>query len=260
MWTKMLMKKVLFILFAIAMAFGSTSAAERCAGIDAGTKAYNESDYERAIDEWRSCVDNGTEDADLFYNLGNAYFRNGKLGFSILYYKKALRLRTTDDDILHNLKYAEAMTRDKVEEDDEENPILTGLFKAHHFLSLKTQLFVLLAIFWAITLILILQKVFFSSKAKNVCTGAVFLLTTVFCIIGASAAYKVFVLETEITGVVTAADADVTSAPSDKSQTLNTLSEGTSFEVISLQGNFAEIRLGDKIKGFVKLSEVGIVK
>jgi uncharacterized protein YgiM (DUF1202 family) len=68
------------------------------------------------------------------------------------------------------------------------------------------------------------------------------------------------VLETDITGVVTAANADVTSAPSDKSQTLNTLSEGTSFEVIGEQGNFAEIRLGEKIRGFVKLSEVGIVK
>ena len=78
--------------------------------------------------------------------------------------------------------------------------------------------------------------------------------------IGASAGYKVFVAETDITGVVTAKDADVVSAPSDRSQTLNTLSEGTSFEVLGVQGNFAEIRLGEKVKGFVKLSEVGIVK
>ncbi len=256
----MLMKKILLILFAVAVSFGSAFAAEKCPGIEAGTKAYNESDFERAIDEWRTCVDNGMEDADLYYNLANAYFRNGKLGFSIFYYKQALRLRATDDDILHNLKYAQAMTRDKVEEDEEENPILTGLFKAHHALSLKAQLFVLLALFWIIALVLIARKVVIGETRKNICTGIVFALTTVFCIIGASAAYKVIVLETEITGVVTAADADVTSAPSDKSQTLNTLSEGTSFEVISVQGNFAEIRLGEKIKGFVKLSEVGIVK
>lgn len=254
------MKKVLLILFAIVVALGTASAAEKCPGIEAGTKAYNESDFERAIDEWRTCVDNGMEDADLFYNLANAYFRNGKLGFSIFYYKMALRLRATDDDILHNLKYAQAMTRDKVDEDDEENPILTGLFRVHHALSLRAQLFVLLALFWLIAIILIVQKVSFKDSAKNICTGVVFVLTTIFCVVGASAAYKVIVLETETTGVVTAADADVTSAPSDKSQTLNTLSEGTSFEVISIQGNFAEVRLGEKIKGFVKLSEVGIVK
>ena len=103
------MKKILFILFAIAVAFGPALAAEKCAGIEAGAKAYNESDFERAIDEWRTCVDNGMEDADLFYNLGNAYFRSGKLGFSIYYYKMALRLRATDDDIMHNLKFAQLL-------------------------------------------------------------------------------------------------------------------------------------------------------
>lgn len=248
------------LIFAIAVFATSALAQANCAGLDAGTKAYNENDFERAIDEWRTCVDNGMIDADLYYNLGNAYFRNGNLGFSIFYYKQALRLRANDEDIQHNLKFAQAMTKDKVDEDEEENPILAGLFKAHHFLSLKVQLFTLLAIFWIIAIICIVRRLVAGEKNKNICTGAVFALTAIFCVIGASAAYKVIVLETETTGVVTAKDADVTSAPSEKSQTLNTLSEGTSFEVLSMQGNFAEIRLGEKVKGFVKLSEVGIVK
>ncbi len=250
--------KYLFLALCISAASAAATVPD-CAGIEAGTKAYNESDFERAIDEWRTCVDNGIEDADLYYNLGNAYFRNGKLGFSIFYYKKALRLRANDDDIQHNLKFAQAMTRDKVE-DEEENPILSGLFKAHHALSLKAQLFTLLAIFWLIAFIGIAGRIVIGERAKNICTGAIFVLTAIFCVIGSSAAYKIFVLEKEICGVVTATDADVTSAPSDKSQTLNTLSEGTTFEVISEQSNFAEIRLGEKIKGFVKLSEVGVIK
>lgn len=254
------MKKVLFILFVIAVAFGPALAAEKCAGIEAGAKAYNESDFERAIDEWRTCVDNGMEDADLFYNLGNAYFRSGKLGFSIYYYKMALRLRATDDDIMHNLKFAQAMTRDKVEEDGEENPLLSGLFKAHHALSLRTQMWVLLGIFWAIALLAIARRISRSGKTKNVLIGAMFALSGVFCIIAMSAGYKIFVAETNIEGVVTAKDADVTSAPNNKSQTLNTLSEGTTFEVLSEQGGFVEIRLGEKIRGFVKTSDVGIVK
>ena len=248
---KLFQKKIFLFAIAFAAVFSSANAADvDCAGIDAGAKAYNESDFERAIDEWRSCVDNGIEDADLYYNLGNAYFRGGKLGFSIFYYKKALRLRADDDDILHNLKYAQAMTRDKVEDEEEENPILSTLFKVHHALSLKAQLFVLLAMFWVIMFVFIARRLTPGERAKNICTGIVFVLTAALCVVGASAGYKVFVLETEITG----------SAPNDKSQTLNTLSEGTSFEVISVQGNFAEIRLGEKIKGFVKLSEVGIVK
>lgn len=254
---KIALKSILLAVFCLTVS--GLCASNECAGIEAGTKAYNESDFERAIDEWGTCADNGIENADLFYNLGNAYFRNGNLGFSIFYYKKALRLRANDDDILHNLKFAQAMTKDKVE-DEEENPILSALFNAHHALSLKAQLFTLLGIFWIIALVCIARRLTAGERNKNICTGIVFALTMVFCIIGASAGYKIFVAETNITGVVTAKDADVTSAPSDKSQTLNTLSEGTSFEVLSQQGNFAEIRLGEKVKGFVKLSEVGIVK
>ena len=163
-------------------------------------------------------------------------------------------------DIQHNLKYAEAMTRDKVEEDGEENPLLAGLFKAHHALSLKAQMWTLLGIFWAIALLAIARRISRSGRAKNILIGSMFAISSIFCIIAMSAGYKIFVAETEITGVVTAKDADVTSAPSDKSQTLNTLSEGTSFEVISEQGNFVEIRLGEKVRGFVKQGDVGIVK
>ena len=254
------MKKVLFVLFAIARAGGTAYAAEQCAGIEAGANAYKENDFERAIDEWRTCVDNGFQDADLFYNLGNAYFRNGNLGFSIFYYKNALRLHPGDEDILHNLKFAQAMTRDKVDEDEEENPILSTLFKIHHALSLKAQLFTLLGIFWIIACVSIGRRLTAGERGKNICTGIVFALSCIFCVIGASAGYKIFVAETDITGVVTAKDADVVSAPSDRSQTLNTLSEGTSFEVLGVQGNFAEIRLGEKVKGFVKISDIGIVK
>ena len=255
--------KLKSFLFALIVLIGGTVASfaesAGCAGIDAGTKAYNEGEYERAIDEWQNCVDNGYQNADLYYNLGNAYFRNGQLGFAIYNYKTALRLRPNDEDYMHNLEFAQAMTKDKVD-DEEENPILSALFKAHHALSLKVQLFVLLGLFWLIAIVSILRILVHGDRAKNACTGTVFFVAIVFGVIGTSAAYKAFVAETEITGVVTAKDADITSAPSDKSQTLNTLSEGTSFEVLSEQGNFVEIRLGDAIRGFVKKSNVGIVR
>lgn len=252
------MKKILLTL-SILIATSFAFAAGDCAGLDAGTKAYNESDFEKAIDEWRTCVDNGNQNADLLYNLGNAYFRNANLGLAIYYYKSALKLRPDDEDIQHNLRFAQGMTKDKVD-DEEENPILSALFKAHHALSLNVQLYVLLALFWIAVLVCIARLLVHGSRGKNICTGTVFFIAMVFGVIAASATYKIIVAETEITGVVTAKDADVTSAPSDRSQTLNTLSEGTSFQVLSEQGDFVEIKLGDAIRGFVKKSNVGIVK
>jgi tetratricopeptide (TPR) repeat protein len=45
--------------------------------------------------------------ANLYYNLGNAYFREGKLGLAILDYDRARRLAPRDPDIVANLKFAE---------------------------------------------------------------------------------------------------------------------------------------------------------
>ncbi len=252
--------KELFI--TVLAIFGLVSAgiaAENCASLENGTKAYNEENFARAIDSWKTCVDEGMVNADLYYNLGNAYFRNGDLGFAIYYYKSALRLRPGDDDIQYNLNYAQSRTKDKVEE-EEENPILTAMMALHHAISLKVQMSIALVLFWLIAIVCIARRFFKEPKTKNVCTAVTFGLTVILGITGASAIYKITVLESEHVGVVTAKDADVTSAPNDKSQTLNTLSEGTSFEVLSEQGRFAEIRLGEKIRGFVKLSDVGIVK
>ena len=45
--------------------------------------------------------------AHVFYNLGNAWFRQGKLGLAILNYERARRLAPRDPDILANLRFAE---------------------------------------------------------------------------------------------------------------------------------------------------------
>jgi hypothetical protein len=45
--------------------------------------------------------------AHVYYNLGNAYFRQDKLGLTILSYEKARRLSPRDPDTLANLRFAE---------------------------------------------------------------------------------------------------------------------------------------------------------
>ena len=52
---------------------------------------------------------------DLYYNLGNAYYRLGKIGYSILNYERALKLSPGDDDIQHNLALANTKTVDQIE-------------------------------------------------------------------------------------------------------------------------------------------------
>jgi len=60
-------------------------------------------------------LESGYQGASVYFNLGNCYFRQGKLGYAILNYEKAAKLSPGDDEIVHNLKIANFRTIDKVQ-------------------------------------------------------------------------------------------------------------------------------------------------
>lgn len=80
-----------------------------------GNEFYQQKQYEKAIDTYEDLVNLGYEGTSLYYNLGNAYYREGKIGYSILYYEKALRLSPGDNDVQHNLLIANSRTVDKID-------------------------------------------------------------------------------------------------------------------------------------------------
>ncbi len=79
-------------------------------------KLYQSKNYDVAIKTYETIINNGFVGPSLYYNLGNAYFRENKLGYAILYYEKALKLAPDDEDIKYNLKIANARTVDKIQE------------------------------------------------------------------------------------------------------------------------------------------------
>lgn len=245
--------KQIFLILVLAMAVFAGN-------LESAKAAYNAGDYDKAANLWKQELDEGLKNPEILFNLGNANYRIGKIGFAIFYYESAKALAPNDADIDYNLKLAKSQTKDKTEDNSEENPILSALFRAHHAISLEVQLVIIGLLIWLISILAFLRIATQSSKAKNTCIGGIFVSVLIFSVIGLSALYKVFVAETETIGVVTASTADVLSGPSNKNQTLNVLSEGTEFLVEEVQEGFAKISLGERIKGFISLSEIGIVK
>jgi tetratricopeptide (TPR) repeat protein len=83
--------------------------------IQRGNQLYQESDFTGALEAYLAVLEAGFEGADLYYNLGNAYFKTGDLGNSILTYERALRLRPRDPDVQANLELARSLTADEIE-------------------------------------------------------------------------------------------------------------------------------------------------
>ena len=80
-----------------------------------GNTYYREGAYDKAIEEYKKLVDEGYVGTSLFYNLGNANYRIGKIGYAILYYEKALELSPLDEDVKHNLDFAHLSTVDRIQ-------------------------------------------------------------------------------------------------------------------------------------------------
>lgn len=75
---------------------------------------YRQADYPAAIEAYENLLADGWESADLHYNLGNAYYRNGQNAKAILNYERALRLRPSMHDAKENLALANSHTADRI--------------------------------------------------------------------------------------------------------------------------------------------------
>lgn len=83
---------------------------------NAGVSAYTEGDYQQALESWEGVLDTGLMSKELYYNLGNAYFKTGEIAPAILWYERALRLDPSDADVRYNLEFARSLTQDKIDE------------------------------------------------------------------------------------------------------------------------------------------------
>jgi tetratricopeptide (TPR) repeat protein len=92
---------------------GSAGAQEEI--FERANQLYQAGDYPAAVEAYQAVLAGGFESADLHYNLGNAHFKTGQLGRSILSWERALVLEPGDPDALANLELARSLIADAIE-------------------------------------------------------------------------------------------------------------------------------------------------
>ena len=78
--------------------------------------AYRGGDYVQAASLYESLLKEGVKDASVDYNLGNAYFKQNRLGLALLHYEKARRLGPREPDVRFNLNYARGLVEYRIED------------------------------------------------------------------------------------------------------------------------------------------------
>jgi len=105
------MRYILFILMFFSIAFADITSDLFIQGNDA--MIYEK--YKDAIQTYESILELGYEHADLYYNLGNAYYRLHYIGQAIWAYSNAIKISPRDSDFYHNLSVAKARRIDRID-------------------------------------------------------------------------------------------------------------------------------------------------
>ena len=80
-----------------------------------GNRHFQEEAYREAIDSYTQILNQGLESSEVYFNLGNAYYKAGESALAILNYERALKLSPRDQDILTNLNLVNRTIVDRVE-------------------------------------------------------------------------------------------------------------------------------------------------
>ncbi|MFH0791346.1 MAG: SH3 domain-containing protein [Candidatus Omnitrophota bacterium] len=214
---------------------------------------YVQADYDAAIKQYNSIIDNGWESGNLYYNLGNCFFKKGELGKALLNYEKARRLIPLDKDLESNYDYACSLIKGGAAVSKKSLPvkILNNFFDKFTVDGLT----ILLGAFYLLILISILISFLFKPLKKHALVPAVFMGS--FLIIGfVGLREKTARLNKE--AVVTAETADVRFEPMDKATAYFTLYEGMKVEVIASKDNWYKVKRPDNKSGWVENSAVAI--
>ena len=215
---------------------------------------YEDGRYEQAARSFQQLVDKGYGDPVLYYNLGNAYFKQGDIGRAILNYLRAERLAPRDDDIRANLDFARSQTLDLLESG--EAPFVrfvTGLLFRVTAGELGAVALTLWLLFAACLLLLIVGP-----RSWLAWTRPAALVTAVLLLLGGgSLAGRLYVDSTSREAVIVAEEVDVVSGPGNRYNPEFTLHAGAETGLVERRGVWARIALtGDSLQGWVPAASV----
>ncbi len=220
----------------------------------ASNALYEDGRYEQAARSYQQLADKGYDDPALYYNLGNAYFKQGDLGRAILNYLRAERIAPRDGDVKANLDFARSQTLDVLESN--EAPFVrfaTGLLLRVTIGELGAVALALWLLFSACLLLAMIGPRHWLAWARPVTLAAAVLLM----LGGGALAGRLYFDSASNEAVIVAEEVDVVSGPGSRYTPEFTLHAGAETGLMERRGAWARIALpGGSLQGWVPAADV----
>ena len=212
--------------------------------------------YEQILNDSTTTLSNRSQ-ANVLYNIGNAYFRQNELARSILCYERALRLDPQNKNARHNLAFAEEKIVDNIP--DNSNFFLRQWVRQLiDLLPLRTWMIMSISLF-VLSMVALLLFLFISKDVVRKIgfhTSWVALLLSVVTILFAANANRRSTDKSE--AIVMQGVVEVRSSPDRSGTEIFSIHEGTKVHISDKVGEWIEIHVGDNI-GWMKADYAEVI-
>ncbi|MCK4305921.1 MAG: tetratricopeptide repeat protein [Candidatus Eisenbacteria sp.] len=211
--------------------------------------AYEASRYGEAVECYRQALALGWCSAALYYNLGCASYKAGRIGWAVAYFEEARRLSPRDPNIRHNLRTVTSKGRDRLPEKESSRllGLLSGLLDSY---SPSDVVRIIVALFWLGALVLAVHWTGREALRRWSRWG----LALVALLVGLSTIglmLKAYQIASAPSGVIVVEEAQVRSGPREGETVQFVLHAGTLLHMGRPAGEWREVWISDQMRGWV---------
>lgn len=246
------------ILVTLLLLFSIFSYSAESFRISEANNLYTQENYKAADSLYQMILEEEGVSAALYYNLGNAKYKQGEIAPAILNYERALKLDPNNEDILFNLEMAKLQTKDKIENLDnfiftEWNKSIQNMFSSNGW-----------AVISIICFLLLLGGIYLYFFGKSSVYKKIAFYTSIFCLLICIvsinyASKQKHILETHDTAIIFAPSVTGKGSPDKGGTDLFLLHEGTKVRVKSKLNGWVEIQIADGNVGWIEEKDLEII-
>ena len=226
---------------------------------DKANELYNEGKYYDAIENYNLILDDGKHSQELYYNLGNSYYKLNDIANSIFYFEKGLILNPNNEKIINNLAYAQNMLIDKIEPLPK-NQILSFFNDLVNLVSYESWQIIYIFFEYLALIFFLLYLFSFESKRKKtffiISSICIFLFFSTILL----ADFSKNNYRNNNPAIIFDKQVELRVEPNLRSEVVYTLHEGTKLNVTESINEWSEVKLSNGNKGWLTTSSFRLIK
>lgn len=227
--------------------------------MEKANELYRKEKYAEAIQSYEKVLKTKHQSVALYYNLANAHYKLNHIAPSIYYYEKALMLDSSDEEVLNNLQFAQAMTIDDIKAVSEVGILawikgISGLFHYNTWAIISVFVAVLISVFFAIY--------YFSTSVntKRYSFITMLIFNVLLVIVLSIGFFAKSMVESENPAIVFANTAPVKNEPNMNAEDTFVLHEGTKVFVKEKYSEWCKVALSNGSEGWIQSQSIKEVK